>query len=173
MVSNSAVNREDGMRISQTLNDAINEQIGRELTSSNLYLNIGAYFDDRALRKLSAFFFKQADEERMHALKFISYLGDVDGKVAVPAVSATQAEFQSAEEAIHRSFDAEVAITNSINSLMDIAISDKDYAAQEMLRWFITEQVEEVRTMQDMLKVAQASGERNVLMVEAYLVHSD
>jgi len=161
------------MRISQALNDAFNEQIGRELTSSNLYLNIGAYFDDRALRKLSAFFFKQAEEERAHALKFIGYLGDVDGKVAVPAIQATKAEYQSAEEAIHKSFDAELDITASINRLMDVAVSDKDYAAQEFLRWFITEQVEEVRTMQDMLKVAQASGERNVLMVEAYLVHSD
>jgi ferritin len=161
------------MRISAALNDAFNEQIGRELTSSNLYLNIGAYFDDRALRKLSGFFFKQAEEERAHALKFIDYLGDVDGKVVVPAIKATKSEYQSAEEAIQTSFDAELDITAAINRLVDIAISDKDYAAQEFLRWFVTEQVEEVKTMEDMLKVAQVSGERNVIMVEAYLVHSD
>jgi ferritin len=159
------------MRISAALNDAFNEQIGKELTSSNLYLNIGAYFDDRALRKLSEFFFKQAEEERAHALKFIHYLGDVDGKVVVPAVSATRSEYHSAEEAIQTSYEAELDITASINRLVDVAIADKDYAAQEFLRWFVTEQVEEVRTMEDMLKVAKLSGERNVIMVEAYLVH--
>jgi ferritin len=159
------------MRISSALNAAFNEQIGKELTSSNLYLNIGAYFDDRALRKLSEFFFKQAEEERQHALKFIHYLGDVDGKVTVPAVPATRSEFHSAEEALQVSYEAELDITASIHNLVDTAISDKDYAAQEFLRWFVTEQVEEIRTVEDMLKVAKLSGERNVIMVEAYLVH--
>lgn len=161
------------MRISATLNDAFNEQIGRELTSSNLYLNIGAYFDDRALRKLAGFFFKQAEEERAHALKFIHYMGDVDGSVTVPAISAAKADYQTAEEAIQTSFDAELDITAAINRLMDLAIADKDYAAQEFLRWFVTEQVEEVKTVEDMLQIAQVSGERNVIMVEAYLAHSD
>ena len=161
------------MRISQALNDAFNEQIGKELTSSNLYLNIAAYFDDRALRKLAAFFFKQAEEERQHALKFIEYLGDVDGKVAVPAIVATKADYETAEEAIQTSFEAELDISASIHRLMDMALADRDYPAQEFLRWFITEQVEEVRTMEDMLKVAKVSGERSVIMVEAYLVHND
>lgn len=161
------------MRISSTLNAAINAQLGRELASSNQYLNIGAYFKDRALRKLADLFYKQADEERAHALKFIAYLGDVGGKVAIPAIEASQSEFQTAEEAIQRAYEAEIHITESINTLMDIAVQDKDYAAQDMLRWFVTEQVEEVATMEDMLKITRQVGERNVIMVEAYLVHDD
>lgn len=159
------------MRISATLNAAINTQIGLELSSSNQYLNTAAYFADRALRKLAEFFFKQADEEREHALKFIHYLNDMDAKVEIPAVGAAQADFGTAEEAIQLAYDAEVNITNAINRLMDLALQERDYATQELLRWFVTEQVEEVSTMDDMLKIAKQVGERNVIMVEAYLVH--
>lgn len=161
------------MRISAKLNAAINAQIGHELASSHQYLNMAAYFDDRALKKLSKFFFEQADEEREHALKFIEYLNDVDAKVEIPAVAAPKPHFDTAEEAIKLAYDSELNLTSAINALMDQAIADKDYAAQEMLRWFITEQVEEVKTMEDMFKIAHQVGERNVIMVEAYLVHGE
>jgi bacterioferritin B len=161
------------MRISADMNAAINAQIGRELTSSHLYLNMAAYFDDRALRKLAEFFYKQSGEEREHALKFIEHLTDMDAKVAVPAVGATKSEWSTAEEAIQDAFDAELGITKNIHDLMKQAIDESDYPTQEFLRWFVTEQIEEVRTMEDMLKVTKASGERSVIMVEAYLVHDD
>jgi ferritin len=161
------------MRISAALNAAINAQIGRELASSNQYLNIGAYFDDRALKKLAKFFFDQANEERDHALRFLTYLTDIDGKVEIPAIPAPKHHFDTAEQAIKLAYDSELNLTSAINALMDQALADKDYAAQEMLRWFITEQVEEVKTMEDMHKVAHQVGERNVIMVEAYLVHTD
>lgn len=161
------------MRISAEMNAAINAQIGRELSSSNLYLSMAAYFDDRALRKLAEFFFKQSDEERAHALKFVNYLADMDAKLELPAIPAPQATFSTAEEAIEMAFNAELNITSHIHDLLTKAIDEKDYPTQEFLKWFVTEQVEEVRTMEDMLKVAKVSGERSIIMVEAYLVHDD
>jgi bacterioferritin B len=161
------------MRISADMNDSINAQIGRELSSSHLYLSMAAYFDDRALRKLAEFFYKQSEEERSHALKFVEYLSDVDAPVVIPAVPAPQATFSNAEEAIQMAFDAEMGITKNIHDLMKQAIDENDYQTQEMLRWFVNEQIEEVRTMEDMLKVTRASGERSIIMVEAYLVHDD
>lgn len=160
------------MLIRAELNDAINAEIGRELFASNQYIAIAAFVEELALRKLAALFYKQADEERAHGLKFVHYLADVGGKVAVPAVAAPKTGFKSVEEAIKFALDWELEVTRHINDLMALAIQQADYAAQDFLRWFVTEQVEEVRTMGDMLKVAQQGGERNLLMIEAYLAHA-
>lgn len=157
--------------ISKELNAAINEEIGREFEASNLYLSIGAYADSLALKKLREIMFKQADEERDHAMRFIKYLMETGGSVEIPAISAPKSSFESMEDAIRTAFDWEVAITGHINNLMAMAIKQNDYIAQDFLRWFVTEQLEEVSTMGDLLKVVQQAGERNLIMVEAYLSH--
>ncbi|MGE5359569.1 MAG: ferritin [Bacteroidales bacterium] len=159
------------MLISKELNAAFNDEIGLELFASHQYMAIAAYFDDIALEKISKMFFKQAEEEREHAMKFIHYVVDTGGKVEIPAINAPQATFASVEAAIRLSYDWEIEVTNRINALMSMAIDQKDYAAQDFLRWFVTEQVEEVKTMDDLLKIVKAAGERNVIMLEAYLAH--
>src|SRR5512135_3730885 len=131
------------MLISKELNAAFNEEIGLELFASNQYLNMAAYLEGLPLKKLAAMFAKQADEERGHALKFVKYLNDVGGNVVIPAIQAPQASFASVEEVIQKSLDWEIEVTNRINSMMTLAIEQKDYAAQDFLRWFVTEQVEE------------------------------
>jgi ferritin len=157
--------------ISPELNKAFNEEIGRELFASHQYIAIACYFDGRALKKLAALFFKQADEEREHAMKFVEYLNEVGGKVEVPAIEAPKSDFQSAEEAVRLALEWEIEVTNRINDLMTMAIEQKDYAAQEFLDWFVKEQVEEVSTMQDLLQIVQQVGEHYLIMVEAYLSH--
>ncbi|MGC8783984.1 MAG: ferritin [Armatimonadota bacterium] len=159
------------MLISEELNKAFNEEIGRELFASHQYIAIASYFDGRALKKLAALFFKQSEEEREHAMKFVEYLNDVNGKVEVPAVDAPKSDFQSAEEAVRLALQWELEVTNHINNLMTMAIEQKDYAAQEFLDWFVKEQVEEVSTMQDLLQIVQQVGEHYLIMVEAYLSH--
>jgi ferritin len=159
------------MLISKELNAAINEEIGLELFASNQYSNIASYFGGLALTKLAAMFRKQSDEERAHAVKFMHYLDETGGKLEIPAVQAPQAAFKSVEEAVKVSLDWEIEVTRRCNALMALAIDQKDYAAQDFLRWFVTEQVEEVSTMETLLTVVKAAGERNLIMVEAYLVH--
>src|SRR5512137_1444664 len=132
------------MLISKKLNAAFNEEIGLELFASNQYLNMAAYLESQALKKLAAMFAKQADEERGHALKLVKYLNDVGGAVVIPAVPAPQAKFKSVEEVVQKSLDWEVEVTARINEMMTLAIAEKDYAAQDCLRWFVTEQVEEL-----------------------------
>jgi bacterioferritin B len=159
------------MLISKELTAAINEEIGLELFASNQYLNIAGYFDSLALKKLAKMFYKQSDEERDHALKFVRYLSDTGGRVEVPEVKAPQATFGSVEEAVRLSLDWEVEVTRRINALMALAIDQKDYAAQDFLRWFVTEQVEEVSTMETLLSVVHQAGDKNLIMLEAYLAH--
>ena len=117
-------------------------------------------------------FRKQGDEEREHAVKFVHYLDETGGAVEIPAIQAPRATFASVEEAVKVSLDWEIEVTRRINALMALAIDQKDYAAQDFLRWFVTEQVEEVATMDNLLKVVRAAGERSLIVVEAYLVHA-
>lgn len=159
------------MLISKELNAAFNEEIGLELFSSHMYMAMAAQFDEMALKKLSALFFKQGEEERTHAMKFIKYLMDAGGKVQIPAIKAPQATYATVEEAIRASYDWELKVTERINALMSMAIDQRDYIAQDFLRWFETEQLEEVSSMDRLLKVVKQAGERNLIMLEAYLSH--
>jgi ferritin len=157
------------MLISEKLNQAMNEQVGRELGASNQYVNIAAYFDSESLPQLAAFFYRQADEERVHAMKFVHYLADAGGKVAVPAVAAAKADLGSAETAVKLSLEWEMEVTRQINALMDLAIQESDHIAQDFLRWFVTEQLEEVSTMDELLSVIRRAGTGGLLFVEDYL----
>lgn len=161
------------MMISKELAAAIMEQVGHELEASHQYINIAAYFDSLALKGLAGMFYKQGEEEHEHAMKFIKYVSETGGEVAIPAVPAPVASFKSVVEALSLSVKWEWEVTRRINDLMSMAIDQKDYLAQDFLRWFVTEQLEEVSTMENLLKVAQAAGERNLFMLESYLAHGD
>lgn len=156
------------MMISANMNKAINQQIGSELKASNQYINIASYFETESLPELSAFFFRQSDEERAHAMKFIHYLLEVGGEVAVPAIAEPTTDIASAEVAAQLALDWEREVTDQINGLMNLAIEEGDHASQQFLRWFVDEQVEEVSTMDELLAVIRRAGE-SLLLVEDYL----
>ena len=160
------------MQISKAMVDLINEQIAHEFIASNQYLQLATYFDGQALRKLSAFFYKQSEEEREHALKFVHYLTEVGADVRILEIPAANYDVNSAEQAFQISLDWEKEVTRRIHAMMDQAVSEKDYASQAFLQWFVTEQVEEESTMETMLQVVQKAGEKNLLMVEAYMTHN-
>jgi ferritin len=159
------------MLITKKLNDAINVQIGREMEASNQYLQIAAYFESRYLKKLADLFYKQAAEEQEHALKFLHYITETGGNLAIPALAAPKTDFSSAEEAVALSLKWENDVTKYIYELVEIADSTKDYIAREFLAWFVTEQLEEVSSMDSLLGVVRNAGEKNLMMVEAYLSH--
>lgn len=161
------------MMISKQLEAAINAQVGREFGASFQYVQIAAYFDGEALDKLADLFYKQADEERDHAMKLARYVVETGGQLAIPAVEAPKVIFSSAEEAISAALSWEMEVTRQINSLMDIAVAEKDYLAREFLDWFVVEQLEEVTSMEKLLRIAQRAGERNIIMLEAYLSHDE
>ena len=161
------------MLISRDLAHAFNEQIGHELGASLQYISIAAHFNQRQLSLLAKLFFEQADEERQHALKFVKYLLDTQGPLQIPAIPAPRPAFASAEEAAQAALTWEHEVTAQITGLMDLATKQNDYLAQNFLQWFIDEQLEEVVKMDRLVSVIQQSGEKNLLMVEAYLVHVD
>ena len=159
------------MLISPELAKAFNEQIGHEFGASMQYVSIAAHFSQRQLKMLAKLFFDQADEEKQHAMKFVKYLLDTKGDLKIPAIPAPKPTFASAEEAVQAALNWEQDVTKQITGLMDIAVKQNDYLAASFLQWFIDEQLEEVVKMDGLLSVIRQSGERNLLMVEAYLVH--
>jgi ferritin len=157
--------------ISRDLAGAINAQIGHEFGASLQYVSIAGYFQRNHLTLLAKLFSAQADEERAHAMKFVKYLLDTGGELRIPAIPAPKPVFGSAEEAVQAALTWEQGVTGQITALMDVAVKENDYLAQSFLQWFIDEQLEEVVKMERLLNVIKQSGERNLLMVEAYLVH--
>src|SRR5450432_3508673 len=107
------------MLTKQKVIDAINEQIGYEFSASMQYVAIAVHFAEEALSQLSQFFFRQAEEEKEHALRFIKYVLDAGGKVVIPALAAPQADFADAQAAIKLSYDQEVHVTEQINGLVE------------------------------------------------------
>jgi len=156
------------MLTSQKVIDAINEQIGYEFSASMQYVAIAAHFSADALPQLAQHFFRQAEEENEHAMRFIKYVIDAGGRVVIPAIDAPKPTFQTADEAVRLSLDQEVKVTHQINALVELARSEKDYITINFLQWFLAEQLEEVSSMDNLLKIVQRAS-ANLLQVEEYL----
>lgn len=148
---------------------ALNAQVGHELHASMQYISIAAYFDAENLPRLADFFYKQADEERMHAMKFVRHVVDLGGRVKVPAISSPLAAFSGAAEAVALSLQWEHTVTGQIYDLVDIAKKDRDYISIRFLDWFVSEQLEEINTMETLLSLVERAGEDNLLLVEEYI----
>lgn len=156
------------MLTNQKIIDAINEQIGYEFSASMQYYAIAAHFAAEALPQLSTHFFEQAEEEKEHALRFIKYVVDAGGTVVIPAIDAPESKFKNPEQAVQLSFDQEVKVTHQINALVELARSENDYITINFLQWFLTEQLEEVSSMDNLLKIVQRAGD-NLLQADEYL----
>lgn len=157
------------MLASDRLIKAINQQVGNEFGASLQYVSIASYFAGEALTGLSRFFYRQADEEREHAMKFVKFVVDADGPLAIPPIPAPRSEFESARDAVQAALDWEKEVTQQIYGLVDIAREDSNYIAQRFLDWFVDEQFEEVNTMTELLQVVERAGENGLLFVEEFL----
>lgn len=156
------------MMISDAMAGAISVQIGREYYAAIQYDMIAAYFERNALPELTSLFRAQADEELAHAQKFIDYVTDAGGTVAIPEIERGRADFTSVEEAVQTAYDNEDAVTQAINGLMDKAIEENDHLARGMLQWFVDEQLEEMSLQGDLLTVVRRAGD-DLNYVEQYV----
>ena len=161
------------MRISKKLADMMNAQFGNEMAAAMQYTQIAAYFDTRSLPKFAEFFYAQAAEEQLHAMKFLHYLLEVGAEVNIPAIAAPVYEIADTAASFQMSLDWENEVTAQIYALMDVAMEERDYASQAFLQWFVTEQVEEVSSMETLLDVVKRVGEKNLFMIESYLVREE
>ena len=133
--------------------EAMNEQVGHEFAASQQYVAIAVYYDAETLPLLAAHFYRQAVEERNHAMMLVQYLLDSDYEVAIPGVDAPQTTFSSSAEPVELALAQEKRVSEQIFALTRTAREESDFAAEQFLQWFIKEQVEEVATMTDLLAV--------------------
>jgi ferritin len=146
----------------------LNEQIGHEFAASQQYLAIAVYYDDETLPRLAAFFYAQALEERNHALMMVQYLLDAGAPAPIPGVAAPHNVFGDVVEPVALALEQERRVTDQINALAAIARQEGDYSSEQFMQWFIKEQIEEVASMNDLLKVVGRARD-NPLLAEEYL----
>ena len=135
----------------------LNEQIAHEFAAHQQYLTIAVHYDAETLPQLARFFYRQAVEERDHALMMIQYLIDADADVVIPGVAAPQATFGDIVAPVALALEQERRVTEQINGLAAAAREAGDYTSEQFMQWFIKEQVEEVATMSDLLRVVERS----------------
>jgi ferritin len=137
----------------------LNEQIGHEFAAHQQYVACAVYYDSETLPQLARFFYRQALEERDHAMMMVQYLIDRDEAVTVPGVAAPQSGFGDIVAPVALALDQEKRVSDQINALAALARSENDYTSEQFMQWFIKEQVEEVATMSDLLRVVERSAD--------------
>src|SRR3954462_4638088 len=146
----------------------LDEQIAHEFAAHQQYVPIAVHYDAETLPRLAAFFYAQALEERNHALMMVRFLLDQDVEVTVPGVAAPQTAFEDVVAPVALALAQERRVTEQINALTAIARENQDYTSEQFMQWFIREQIEEVATMSELLRVVERSRE-NPLLAEEYL----
>lgn len=147
---------------------AMNAQIQSEFTASAQYIAIAVYFDSEGLPDLANFFYRQAEEEKMHAMKFVRFLLDAGSMPIIPPTPDLRNDFQSATDAVQYALAQEMKVTDQINNLVALAVQENDHTSHNFLQWFITEQVEEVSSMSLLLQTIKHAS-NNLLMVEDFV----
>jgi ferritin len=146
----------------------LNEQIAYEFAASQQYVANAVYYDGETLPRLAAFFYRQALEERDHAMMMVRYLLDADETPAIPGVAAPETQFADLVAPISLGLDQERRVSEQIAALAGIAREEGDFLSENFMGWFLSEQVEEVASMSALLKVAERSSD-NADRIEEYL----
>ena len=157
--------------MNEKVQDAINEQIAQEFFASYLYLSMMAYFEAESLGGFAQWMRSQAGEEHAHAMKLVDFLIERGGRVQLRAIEKPSAAFESPLAVMREALAHEQKVTKRINDLYELAMTERDYPAQVMLQWFVTEQVEEEASagaIVDQLTLAGDSGSA-LLMLDAKL----
>jgi len=152
--------------IPEKLEQAINDQINKELYSSYLYLSMSAYAFSINLSGFGSWFHVQAQEELAHSMKLFDYLVERDGRPTMAPVEGPPTEWDSPIHVFAETLKHEQYVTQLINTLMDVAIEEHDHAARSFLQWFVDEQVEEESNVGDVLaQLKMVGGEGHGLLL--------
>jgi bacterioferritin B len=135
----------------------LNEQIANEFAAHQQYVACAAYYDAQALPQLAGFFYRQALEERGHAMMMVQFLLDTGSEVTIPGVEAPRARFQDVVAPIALALEQERRVSEQINALAATARAEGDFTSEQFMQWFIREQTEEVATMSTLFRVAERS----------------
>jgi ferritin len=145
--------------IKEKIQDALNKQINAELYSSYLYLSMSAYFESINLKGFASWMRVQTQEELVHAMKFYDYLIERGGKVVLSSIESPPTEWPSPLAIFENAYQHEQKVTGLINDLVDLAIAEKDHATNIILQWFVSEQVEEEASADEVVQKIKLMGD--------------
>ena len=148
--------------------EALNAQIANEFSASMQYVGAAVYYDAETLPRLAGFFYRQAIEEREHAMMMVQFLLDIDEEVRIPDIEGQRTSFDDPVSPVKMALEQEKRVGEEIYALFALARETKEYRAEQFMQWFVKEQVEEVALMQDLLNVVERSAD-NLLLVEDYI----
>ena len=153
---------------SPAFTERLTTQIGNEFTAAQQYIAVAVFYDAETLPRLAAFFYAQAVEERNHAMMMVRYLLDAGEHAEIPGVKAPRSEFKDVVEPVAIALEQERRVTEQIGGLSGLAREEGDFTSEQFMQWFLKEQVEEIASMSDLLRVVER-GRENPLLVEEYL----
>jgi bacterioferritin B len=148
--------------------EALHEQIGNEFGAEQQYIACAVYYESQTLPQLANLFYKQAVEERNHAMMMLGFLLDRGGAMKVPGVAEPVNNFKDFIEPIALALEQEQKVSKQIEDLARVARDERDYASEQFTHWFIKEQVEEVAKMSGLLQVAERERQ-NPMMLEYFI----
>jgi ferritin len=154
-------------KLSEKMTTELNAQMGREFSASNQYLAMAVYLDDKSLTDLAEFYYRQSEEERQHAMKFLHFILDSDCLPVLPEIPEPKSDFESVEEIAEMSLKMEREVTGFIHKLVDLAMDERDHSTNRFLQWFVEEQIEEEATFNKLLDVTRQST--NLLLIDQYV----
>jgi ferritin len=144
--------------LSDTMQEALNNQVTMEFASEHVYLSMSAYFERESLPGFAHWMRLQAGEEHTHAMKLYDFINDRDGKVVLQALPKPPSDFSQPVEAFEKAYEHEQKVTASINRLYGLAVKEGDYPSLVMLEWFVNEQVEEEKSAKQIVDQLKRIG---------------
>jgi ferritin len=138
--------------ISKKMEKALNEQVNAELFSAYLYLSMEAYFKSLNLNGFANWMRVQTQEEVSHAMKIYDFIDERGGRIVLKAIGGPDTQWDSPLAAFEAVYEHEQKVTGLINSLVNLAIEEKDHATNTFLQWFVNEQVEEESSADQMVR---------------------
>ncbi|MGI6339741.1 MAG: ferritin [Bacteroidales bacterium] len=152
--------------LKEKIEDICNRQVEREGYSSNLYLAMASWAETSGYAGIAEWLYSQADEERMHMLKFIKYINERGGKAIIPAFKKPGVEYKNVDEMFREVLKHEQFITASINEIVSLTLEEKDFSTYNFLQWFVSEQVEEESSVQTIIDKLQLVGKNNMYVFD-------
>ena len=145
--------------LSPIIQDALNKQVVIEAESSQVYLAMASWAETQGFEGVSQFMYAHSDEERMHMLKLVKFINERGGHAIISTLAAPPVSFGSFKEMFQELFNHEVAVSASINDLVDISLQEKDYATHNFLQWYVSEQIEEEALARNILDKISLIGD--------------
>lgn len=152
--------------LSKKIEEICNQQVEKEGYSSNLYLAMAAWAENQGYAGVAKWLYAQAEEEKMHMLKFISYINERGGRVIIPAFQKPPEEFKGIKEIFADVMKHEQYISASINEIVALCIEEKDFTTHNWIQWFVAEQIEEESSVQTIIDKLNLVGDKNMYMFD-------